>query len=46
MEATIKVGSVFQGGFVEDITNTGVIISISGKQMFITFSECESLFGV
>ena len=47
MEATIKVGSIFaQNGSVVEIRNNGVIVSFSNTTTFITFEECELLFGV
>jgi methyl coenzyme M reductase subunit C len=47
MEPTIKVGSSFsQNGTVVEIHNNGVLVAFSGTKSFITFSECELLFGV
>jgi hypothetical protein len=47
MEPTIKVGSKFPPtGEVVAIQTTGVLVSFAGSKTFISFSECELLFGV
>lgn len=44
MKPEITIGSKNKNVEVLDILNDGVVVSIGGREMKVTFSDCEALF--